>query len=259
MSNKTIPVSCTVIACNEGDRIGKTLASVVDLVDEILVIDSGSTDNTIEVVKSFGAKVIHKDWSGYGPQKRFAEIQAEHDWILNLDADEVLSQKLQDEIKQWRAKPDPQFSGYRFHQTTIYPGRDKPRPFADFHNYIRLYDRREMRFHESLVHDTVDARGKPIGNFKGECWHWSWRSLDHLAKKLDTYTTLQAKELRKPQWVLLLRRPIEYPVLLFRYLFLKRHITGGWYGIKAAHTLAKGRAARMRKILDEQRAERIRE
>lgn len=255
MSQRPIPITCTIIAYNEGDRIGRVLEAVVGLVDEIVVIDSGSTDDTIAVVKQFGARVIHNDWPGYGPQKRFAEDQANHNWILNLDGDEILTKELRDEIKQWRLGGKPEFSGYRFHQTTVYPGKKHPRPFADFHDYIRLYDRREMRFHNSLVHDAVDSKGKPVGSFNGECWHWSWRSLDHLAKKLDSYTSLQAKEIRKPIWVLLLRRPVEYPVLLFRYLFLKRHITGGWYGIKAAHTLAKGRAARMNKILEAQRRE----
>jgi len=244
-----IKVSCTIIAFNEGDRIARTLESVQSIADEIVLVDSGSTDETCSIAKRFGATVVHNNWPGYGPQKRFAEDQAAHDWILNVDADEVLTDRLRDEIIEWKTNSELDFSGYRFHQTTVYPGRQRPRPFADFHNYVRLYDRRKMRFRKSLVHDTVDTQDLPTGQFAGECWHWSWRSLDHLAKKLDGYTTLQAKEIRKPVWQLRLRLPIEYPVLLFRYLFLKRHITGGWYGMKSAHVLARGRAARIRKFL----------
>ena len=103
------------------------------------------------------------------------------------------------------------------------------------------------------VEMTVDIKGHEVGQLQGDCWHWSWRSLGHLAKKLDGYTSLQATELRKPFWKLYLRRPVEYPILLFRYLFLKRHITGGIYGIAAAHTLAKGRAARIGKIIKAQK------
>ena len=242
-------ISCTIIAMNEGDRIARTLDSVSGIADETLVVDSGSSDATVEIARANGARVIHNDWPGYGPQKRFCEDHAEFDWILNLDADEILTEALRNEIIEWKRLDSPEFAGYRFHQTTVYPGRDKPRAFADYHNYVRLYDRREMRFHQSLVHDTVDTAGKPVGQFEGECWHWSWRSLGHLARKLDGYTTLQAREIRKPLWKLLLRYPIEYPVLLFRYLFLKRHITGGWYGMKAAHVLARGRAARIGKFI----------
>lgn len=244
----TQSISCTIITLNEGDRLAATLQSIAEIADEIVVVDSGSSDDTVVVAKGFGARVVHNDWPGYGPQKRFAEDQAAHDWILNLDADEVLTPQLQSEIIAWKQQEQPDCSGYRFRQVTIYPGKEGPRPFADYHDYIRLYDRRVMRFRESIVHDTVDDGGEPVGRFKGECWHWSWRSLDHLAKKLDGYTTLQAQELRKPLWQLRLRQPIEYPLLLARYLIAKRHITGGTYGIKAAHVLARERAKRISKI-----------
>jgi len=248
LSNK-IKITCTIIALNEADRISKTLASVSTIADEILLIDSGSEDETCKIANEYGCVVLSNKWQGYGPQKRFAEDHASHDWILNLDADEVLTEELILDILEWKQSKKPLYSGYRFKQMTVYPHCDKPRPFADYHHYVRLYDRRQMRFHESLVHDTVDTKGLDVGLFKGECWHWSWRSLQHLKNKLDGYTTLQATEIRKPTWKLLLRLPIEYPVLLFRYVFLKRHITGGFYGLAAAHTLARGRAARIRKIL----------
>ncbi|MEN0039859.1 MAG: glycosyltransferase family 2 protein [Pseudomonadota bacterium] len=247
-------ITCTIIAFNEADRIAATIKAATHVSDEIMVVDSGSTDGTQAVCEALGARVIQNNWPGYGPQKRFAEEHARHDWILNLDADEVPTEELLEEIAAWKGT-EPQFLGYRFRQTTVYPDRKKPRPFADHHNYVRLYDKRVIRFRDSLVHDVVDTGDHPIGQFKGDCLHWSWRSLDHLARKLDGYTTLQAQEIRRPAWKLWLRRPIEYPVLLFRYLFLKRHITGGLYGIRAAHTIAKGRAARIPKILAAQRAE----
>ena len=247
-------ISCTIIAFNEADRIAATLKAAAQVCDEIVVIDSGSTDGTQEICGTLGARVIHNDWPGYGPQKRFAEDQAQHDWILNLDADEVPTEELLREIEAWK-QSEPEYLGYRFTQTTVYPGRGRPRPFADHHTYVRLYDRRAIRFRDSLVHDVVDIGNHEIGRFEGDCLHWSWRSLDHLARKLDGYTTLQAQEIRRPAWKLRLRRPVEYPVLLFRYLFLKRHITGGLYGIRAAHTIAKGRAARIPKILAAQRVE----
>ena len=185
---------------------------------------------------------------GYGPQKRFAEDAAKFDWLLNLDADEVVSAELAGEIHALLAS-DPAQKAYRFKQVTVYPGWQKPRLWADYHNYVRLYDRRAVRFHESLSHDTVDLKRAPAGQLTGEALHFSWRTLEHVRKKLDGYTDLQAKEIKKARWKLQLRRPIEYPFLLFLYYILRRHFTGGWYGLKAAHTFAAGRAQRITKFL----------
>ncbi len=245
----TLRVSCTIISKNEGDRIARTIRSALSVVDEVVVVDSGSTDETRETCEALGARVIHNDWPGYGPQKRFAEDAATYDWILNLDADEVLSEGLQREIRLLREGGEPPFRGYRFKQVTVYPHEEAPRPFADFHHYVRLYDRRAMRFHDSLVHDTVDQRGQPVGQFKGVALHYSFRSLDHLAAKLDRYTTLQAKEIKKPAWQLKIRQPFEYSLLFMRYALFRRHFTGGRYGLQVAHTMAKGRAARIAKFL----------
>ena len=249
-------ITCTIITLNEGDRLGRTLASVADIADEIVVVDSGSNDDTVAVAERAGARVVVHPFKGYGPQKRVAEDEASHDWVLNVDADEVLTAELQREIAAWK-REDPEFAGYRFRQVTVYPGAERPRWKADYHNYIRLYDRRKMRFRTSLVHDTVDEGDHAIGQLVGECWHWSWRSLDHLARKLNGYTNLQAKELRKPRWLLHLRRPVEYPFLLLRYLFLKAHITGGWYGVRSAHIFARERAKRVGRILQAQKGEKV--
>ena len=91
-------VVCTIIACNEADRIERAIRSVSGLVDETLVIDSGSTDATVALCERLGARVVHHPWSGYGPQKRFAWEVANADWILNLDADEWLSEDLREEL-----------------------------------------------------------------------------------------------------------------------------------------------------------------
>jgi glycosyltransferase involved in cell wall biosynthesis len=83
--------SCFIIAKNEARRIGEVIASVRDLADEVIVIDSGSTDGTQQIAQDLGARVIFNEWPGFGPQKRFGEDQCRNDWVLNLDGDEVLS------------------------------------------------------------------------------------------------------------------------------------------------------------------------
>ena len=93
--SKKMPISCFIIARDEEQRIGRTIRSVIDWVDEVILIDSGSTDKTVEIANALGARTLFNKWPGYGPQKRFAEEQCSHDWVLNLDADEVVTQALQ--------------------------------------------------------------------------------------------------------------------------------------------------------------------
>lgn len=242
-------LSCTIIAFNEGDRIARCLTALSGIADEIIVIDSGSTDDTRVVCERFGATVIHNPWPGYGPQKRFAEDHARNDWILNLDADEVLTDRLRSEILAWKTEGAPLPVGFRFKFVTVYPGHETPRFRADYHDYIRLYDRRKMRFRDSLTHDAVVAGDHTIGRFSGDCRHESFRSLDHLAGKLERYTDLQAQELRKPMWQLILRRPFEFPILFVRYYFVRGHVFGGVYGFKVALIVSKIRASRISKMI----------
>lgn len=246
-------LSCCIITHDEGDRIERCIKAALKIADEVVIVDSGSTDDTVQKAKQLGAKVYHNPWDGFGPQKRFAEECASNDWILNLDADEVLTDELAHEIEDLMRSADRLFPAYRFRQVTVYPGKDKPRLWADFHNYVRLYDRRQVRFRESRVHDTVDTGELPVGQLKGIAHHYSWRTLEHIRAKLEKYTDLQAKELKKPLWNVLLRLPIEYPFLFFRYYFLRCNFTGGRFGLHVTHKIAVARTKRLIKILKHRR------
>ena len=145
--------------------------------------------------------------------------------------------------------PEGLLPAYRFRQVTVYPGHDRPRLWADYHNYVRLYDRRRVRFRSSRVHDTVDTGAYPVGQLDGIALHFSWRTIDHVRAKLESYTDLQAKELKKPAWEILARLPFEYPLLLFRYYVLRRNFTGGVMGLRIAHAIAWARTRRLVKML----------
>ena len=247
-------LSCCIIAQDEGDRIESCILAVKDIVDEVVVVDSGSKDDTVAKCEALGAKVIFHKWDGYGPQKRFAEECASNDWILNLDADELVTPELAREISALMQAPAGLLPAYRFKQVTVYPGKQRPRLWADYHNYVRLYDRRRVRFRESRVHDTVDTKDFPVGQLQGVAYHFSWRSIAHVRRKLESYTDLQAKELKKSRASVLARLPIEYPVLFFRYYVLRRNITGGLTGIRITHEIARARTRRLLKIARAQRA-----
>ena len=239
-----IPVTCTIIAKNEVDRIERAIRSVSGLVDEVLVIDSGSTDGTQALAESLGARVIHNDWAGYGPQKRFAEDQARNDWILNLDADEWLSDELREELRALLMQERIPASTYKMRVTIVYPHRETPAPFADSTICLRLYDRRIARFAASLVHDNVPEQPDTV-MMKGRVLHRSFRSMAEVVRKELAYFELQTKEKRKAGWVLALRIPIEFPFQFFRFYILARHCFGGLYGFAIAVTVAYMRFLRL--------------
>lgn len=237
-------VSCTIIAKNEADRIGRAILSVRGLVDEVVVVDSGSTDDTRALAESLGARVIHNDWVGYGPQKRFAEDAARNDWILNLDADEWLSEPLREDIRALLACEQPPASSYKMRVTIVYPQRETPLPFADSTRCLRLYDKRVTRFADSLVHDNVPDMPDTI-MLKGRIYHKSFRTLAEVVRKELLYFELQRKEKRKSRFVMLARLPFELPLHFFRYYILARHVFGGLYGFALATVLAFMRFMRL--------------
>ena len=243
-----IPVSCFIIAVNEGDRIARTITSVKDLVDDIVVIDSGSSDDTIAVAQALGCRTLHNDWRGFGPQKRFGEDQCRHDMVLNLDADEVVLPDLREEMRRLFDNGRPRASFFRFKLLTVYPGADKPRPYADYHNYIRLYDRTKGRFSPSPVHDLVDPGGHEVVQLSGVAWHYSYRSLSHLIAKLNSYTDLQARTARKGGALFGVRLLAEFPLSFFKYYVLRRHITGGLRGFVFAFAYSAFKVFRLAKM-----------
>ncbi len=253
-ARNSLPISCFIIAKNEADRIGRTIASVRDLAAEIIVIDSGSTDDTVAVAEEAGARVIFNAWPGFGQQKRFGEEQCVHDWLLNLDADEVLSSELSSSIRALFASSQvPPLSVYGMDVSIVYPGWQRPRPFARDHYCLRLYDRRRCRFKDSTLFDSVDPGAEPVGHLDGVLLHHSVRSLDDLARKADeraTYNAINSKP--KSTAVLLVRALTELPWNLFKYALVRTHILGGWTGLRYAWITAYYRWQRILRMLKRQ-------
>lgn len=250
----TTPLSCTIIAKNEADRIGRTIVAAKVVADEVLVVDSGSIDDTVAVAQALGARVLHRDWTGYGPQKRFAEEQAAHDWILNLDADEVLSPELQGELRELMAG-GPDKPAWRMRIVNMYAGHARPHPGSQAYDVVRLYDRRVVRYSESAVHDRVVTGEAPIGRLNGIVLHYAWRSLEHLRAKLEAYADFQVGKVKKPRWQLLARLPLEYPSVFLKYYLLRANALGGLTGLKISHMAAAVRTRRLVKMLDHARSE----
>ena len=244
-----VPISCCVITLNEADRIEACLRAAAQVADELLVVDSGSSDGTPDLARQLGARVLHRDWTGYGQQKRFAELEARHDWILSLDADEVLSPELQAEIRDLCAETPP-LAAYRLNIVAVHPGRDRPYWGAERYNVVRLFDRRRATYSEHPVHDRIETGSEAVGQLSAPVLHYSWRSLAHLRAKLEAYADYQVEVLRKPALALALRLPFEYPLTFAKYLILRRLISSGWTGVRISHMTAVVRTRRIAKMLN---------
>jgi glycosyltransferase involved in cell wall biosynthesis len=250
-----LPVSCFVITRNEADRLGRTLAAVRDLVEEIVVVDSGSTDDTVSVAVAHGARVIHNPWPGFGQQKRFAEEQCRNDWLLNVDADEQVSDELAAEMRALFAAGEPGEAAFGMWASIVYPGETRPRPFARDHFVYRLYDRRRVRFADSTLFDSVEVGRHPSRKLSGALYHFTVRSMDDLIAKSNAraaYNAANAK--RKSRLLLGLRTITEFPFAFLRYYVARNHVLGGMKGFQYSLIIAFFRFVRIMRMLEGQKA-----
>jgi glycosyltransferase involved in cell wall biosynthesis len=184
----TFPLSAVLITRDAATQLPKCLAAL-DFCAEILVVDSGSGDATVEVAKRFGARVIQTHWRGFGPQKQFAVEQATHDWVLCVDADERVTPELCEAIGA--VLPAPTFAAYRFARCNRFMGRylKHGEGYPDWS--LRLFDRRQAQWSADAVHERVVSAG-PVGILAGDLHHDSAESLENYLEKQNRYSTLAA-------------------------------------------------------------------
>ncbi|PZN97439.1 MAG: glycosyltransferase family 2 protein [Hyphomicrobiales bacterium] len=242
-------LSIFIIARDEADRIARTIQAVRELSDDIVVIDSGSTDGTQAIVERLGARVIFNPWPGYGPQKRFAEEQCRHDWLLNLDADEVVPPDLAAEIAGLFAGGGPAADAYELRIAEIFPGEPAPHRFAYALAPVRLYRKDKGRYSPSPVHDRVDLQAQArIARLKGTVHHYSVRSLGEQMTKLNGYSDAQADDLDKRGLSLsVFRLVVEFPANFIKAYIGRRHALRGVYGFMTAMNYAFYRYLRVAK------------
>lgn len=231
----SVPVSVFIIALNEADRIVQSIDAVKSWVDEVVVVDSGSSDDTVDVSKKAGAKVEFHEWNGFGQQKRFAETLCRNDWILNIDADEVVTDDLRREIEALFAAGAPTRVAYGMAVDLVYPGQSKPRLWAQDHWCVRLYDRRKVRFRDSALHDSVVTEGFEVGRLRGTMHHFSMRSFEDMEAKFRVRIAQATKDAHRRSAASLTPRLItELPVNFLKYYIGRRHFTGGLTGFRYA-------------------------
>lgn len=247
-----LPLSVTVITKDEEERLARTLAAVA-FADEIVLLDSGSQDATCAIARAAGARVIETDWPGYGPQKARAEAAARNDWILNLDADEVVTPALAAEIRalfETHAGAPPE-AGYTVDILNVYPGADRPRPLAADYRVVRLYDRRRVQYRPHPLFDRVEMADLRSGRLRAPVHHFPFTSWAGLVAKENQYTSYVVSQARRRDSRLLrLRLLTEFPLVFLKTFVLRRHALGGWRGFAFSLVVAFSRTLRIIKLLE---------
>lgn len=229
-------LSAAIIALNEERNISRAIESL-RCCDEILVVDSGSTDRTMDIAAKLGARVVENPWRGYACQKNFAAEQCENDWILSLDADESLSEALEAEI--WQIKKNgAEYDAYTMPRLAQYLGSWILHSGWYPDRKVRLFDRRKARWEGKYVHESVVVDGR-IGHLDSNLLHFTCSSLSEHLKTMDRYTTLAAEQIidegRKVGVTQLLLDP---PWTFLRAYVLKRGFLDGAEGLAIAYMAA---------------------
>jgi glycosyltransferase involved in cell wall biosynthesis len=185
-------LSACLITLNEEHNLPRALASLQGIADEVIVVDSGSTDKTASIAREHGAAFFERAWTNYSEQKNFAAEHAQNEWVFSMDADEELSSALQTSLLDWK-KREPQFAVYEMARKTWYLGAWVKHSgwYPDFQR--RLYRRDRARF-SGMIHEALRFEGKP-GRLNGDLLHYTVRSFAEHEEKVERYAALAAQQL----------------------------------------------------------------
>jgi len=225
-----VKISAVVITFNEEANIASALQSLAGIADEIIVVDSFSTDRTVKQAREFSDHVVERKWTNYADQKNYADGLASHPWILSLDADERVSEELRAELLSLKDQ-DPACAAFSMPRLVFYLGRWIRHCGWYPDRKVRLFRRDAARWEGEYVNETVAVQGE-IRKLKGPLHHYTYRSIgDHLAR-LDKFADLGAQKLyaqgRKSRWYHLLVLPFSRFVKSY---VLKRGFLDGFAGV----------------------------
>ena len=222
-----LPVSVFIITKNEEEHIEKTLKSV-SLFDEVILVDSGSTDSTLDIAKRYGAKIYTHSWQGYAKQKQYAMSLCSNEWVLNLDGDEQVNPSLINAFKE--IIEQDKADSVRFWRNDIFI--DKPlSTWSKKPNNHRLYKRSKSFFDDSrLAHESATVDGKEI--FINETFdHFGYGSIETLTTKNNNYSSLKANEkFAKGKRYSNVKLITIFPLVFIKEYFFQRKIFSGKRG-----------------------------
>lgn len=253
-----LKISLYMVTFNEEKRLERTLKAVCDLVDEIIIVDSGSKDKTRDIAVKYGAKFIYHEWVSYCDQKSFAEQQCKNDWVMMLDADEVISPQLFKEIKALPSKPE--YMAYNFTLSNMFFDDIKPAPLAVSIKAVRLYNKNFAHMPPDLWNkDRVKVNeGYKIGKFKGVVYHYGILDITQATSKYNLHSTELQKTLKaENRSFSTLRLFCEFPFQFLRYYIGQRYFLSGSKGFVQAIVLAHFRFLKIAKWFEAQRMEKF--
>ncbi len=222
-------ITAIIMTFNEEHNIQACLETL-DWVDELIVADTGSTDRTIELARSYTDRILELPWYGYGPTRNLARKEATSDWILFIDADERVTDDLRESILTVLSAWDYRYNSYRIPRRSNFVGR-WIKGCGWYPGYVlRLARKDEGQYTDASVHESLEVEGK-TGTLKADLLHYTDPDLEHYFKKFNLYTTLAADDMvrdgKKPRFYKLFINPI---VTFFRMFFLKRGFCDGFEG-----------------------------
>ncbi len=239
-----IPLTCYIRTLNEAKRIGPVVKRAAEIGAEVIIVDSGSTDATREIAREAGAKVIEKKWEGNGFQKRHGEEAAANDWVLDLDADELLSPELQDEIRALFANGAPEPGIYALKLVTV-PPVPKGAVWDDcclaWRN--KLYHKSVARMPAHAAWDQLELPGgiKPR-RLSGDLLHYSFANIEFMLNKMNKVSSVRSRETKlKPKGLLAVRVLFAFPFYVFQRMVFDRMYKAGVYGFACAVVIASNR------------------
>jgi glycosyltransferase involved in cell wall biosynthesis len=239
-------LSVVVITKNEAFNLTQCLASVT-FADELVVVDSGSTDNTVQIAQSFDARILQtSDWPGFGIQKNRAVDLSTHEWILSIDADERIGPDLREEILQAIAAPS--HTVYALNRRSSYCGQTMNHSGWYPDPVVRLFKRGAARFSDDLVHESLRTSA-PIGMLHGAMPHLSFRDLESVLDKVNRYSTAGAQSLAmKGKHASLGKALLHGFWAFFRTFIVRRGFLDGRMGLVLAISNAEGTYYRYLKL-----------
>jgi len=246
-------ITATIITFNEAENIRDAIEAV-KWADEILVVDSESTDTTVEIARQLGARVIINPWPGFAKQKQFAVNSAKHDWIFSLDADERISPELQASIDELRGQPESELAaGYRVARRAFYMGR-WIRGGGWYPDYqLRFFNRHHGQWGDRIIHESVVIDdGARAETLRGDLLHYTVRSPEHHQRMIEErYAPLGAQQMyREGKRTSRLSAVTAGPIAFFRSYVLKGGFRDGQAGLTIAR-LAAHHASLKHSILSE--------
>jgi glycosyltransferase involved in cell wall biosynthesis len=240
-------LSAVIITKNEAGHIARCLESI-SWVDEIIVLDSGSEDDTVAICRQYTDKVYQTDWPGFGIQKQRALDKANSDWVLSIDADEVVSPELRLEIENALRQDD--YSGYEIPRLSSYCGRQMRHGGWWPDHVLRLFRRDCGRFTDSVVHERIIVRGE-IGRLTTPLLHDAFINLDEVLHKVNSYSTLGAELLYQKGVRSSLSKAVLKGVWTFiRTYWIKAAILDGRQGLMLSISNAEGAYYKYLKLLE---------